>query len=662
MFIEALMAGGLVYATQAKFRKRNKLVKIIQPLPTSHKTSEQKHKLAVSEREVNRKLQVSVASTALSATGSVFYPPLALLSIPGLIYSGSDIFKSAYYALIKEKKVNTDTTIAVLIIACIAKDYLFICNLNTLLAMTSRKLLFKVKDDSQHNIIDVFKQQPQQAWLLHEGVEMAKPVETLRSGDIIVVNAGETIPADGYICAGAGLIDQHILTGESQPAEKSVDDKVFALTLVLSGRLEIRVESAGEQTTAAQIGKILNQTTNLKTDMQLWTEKVGDKAVLPLMLLSGASMPLLGASGALAVLNSHPKYKTTITSYIGVLNFLSMAARQGILVKDGRIFELLGKVDTVVFDKTGTLTENKMQVNAIHVCENFNQDAVLSLAATAETKQTHPIARAILQAAEIRQLPEETAIDTEYRIGHGLLVKTNNVLIRVGSIRFMESEGVSVPPHILQTQEACRYQGHSLVLVAVDNQVAGAIELDPVIREEATAIIQGLRQRNIDAIYILSGDHDIPTKRLAMRLGTDHYFAEVLPNGKAEIIEKLQSEGRTVCFIGDGINDSIALKTADVSISLRGASSVATDTAQVILMDESLNKLCHLFELADEYKVNMKQTFGAVLIPHALGLSGALLLHFGLFYSVILNQAGLFLGAGNAILPRLRQRQVNEVQ
>jgi Cu2+-exporting ATPase len=622
-------------------------------------SAEQKHTVVRSEREINRRLVASSISTLLSAAGGLYYPPLALTSIPGLVYSGSDIFISAYRSLFKEKKLNVDLTIAVIITACIADGLLFICNLNALLAMLNRKLLLKIKDTSQHDVIDVFRQQPQKAWMLDNGLEVEIPVELLKQGDIIVVKGGEPIPVDGAICFGRALIDQHLLTGESQPAEKGPDEKVFALTLVLSGRIGIRVEKAGQETTAAQIGRILNQTTDLKTDMQLWAEEAGKKAVPPFLLLSGICLPFLGTTRALAVLNSHPKYKTTITTYIGVLNFLSIASSQGILIKDGRVFELLKKVDTVVFDKTGTLTENKMYISKIHACEGYEEDDILTFAAIVEQRQTHPIAIAILQEAAVRQLILPESGETEYKIGYGLAIKKNKETIRVGSIRFIETEDIPIPPGIKEIQESCRQRGHFFILVAVNDVTVGGVELHAGVRKEVGAVFKGLRHHKITSVYIVSGDHEIPTKRLSDALGADRYFAEVLPEDKANLIEQLQKEGRTVCFVGDGINDSIALKKADVSVSLRGASTIATDTAQIVLMDESLHRFCTLFDLANDYDSNMKKTFIAGLIPHFIGFFGALFLDFGLLHSIVLNQSGLALGVGNAILPRVQQRQKN---
>ncbi len=182
--------------------------------------------------------------------------------------------------------------------------------------------------------------------------------------------------------------------------------------------------------------------------------------------------------------------------------------------------------------------------------------------------------------------------------------------------------------------------------------MVGAIELKPTIRPEAEAVVRGLRERGIQSTYIISGDHEAPTRKLAYDLGIDHYFAETLPEDKATLIEQLQQEGKMVCYVGDGINDAIALKKAAISISMQGASSVAVDTAQVILMDQNLSKLCDLFDLAADFNRNMTKTFGLVVAPHLLSLFGILFMHFGLLSVIILCQLGLGVGVGNALWPR----------
>jgi P-type E1-E2 ATPase len=176
--------------------------------------------------------------------------------------------------------------------------------------------------------------------------------------------------------------------------------------------------------------------------------------------------------------------------------------------------------------------------------------------------------------------------------------------------------------------------------------------LQATIRPEAKRILDELRKRNL-SLYIMSGDHEQPTKKLARELGIDHYFAETLPENKADLIEQLQNEGKSVCFVGDGINDSIALKKANVSISLRGASTIATDTAQIVLMDESLNQLIQVFEIAEDFAANMVVNVAMTILPGLITIGGVFFLHFGLIHSVILNDIGVILGSFNSMLPRM---------
>ena len=193
-------------------------------------------------------------------------------------------------------------------------------------------------------------------------------------------------------------------------------------------------------------------------------------------------------------------------------------------------------------------------------------------------------------------------------------------------------------------------------MVAVDDAVVGAIELLPTVRPEAKRIIRELKQRpNIKAIYIISGDHQAPTQKLAQELGIDHYFAGTLPDQKADLIAQLQNEGHFVCYVGDGINDAIALKKSQVSVSLRGASTVATDTAQIILMDGDLARLVSIFDFAHKFHRNTNITFAIVLAPMFIGIGGAFLLHFGLFHTTVLNVTSLLAGAVNGALPLFKR-------
>lgn len=223
----------------------------------------------------------------------------------------------------------------------------------------------------------------------------------------------------------------------------------------------------------------------------------------------------------------------------------------------------------------------------------------------------------------------------------------------------MEVENILIPPYLREQQKRSFEEGYSLVMVAVNKNLVGAIELLPTIRVEAKAIISHLKQhQNIKAIYIISGDHEIPTKKLAKVLSIDHYFAETLPEDKAGIIEQLQQNGHSICYIGDGINDSIAMKKYHVSVSLGSASTIAIDTAQIVLMDGGINHLDLLFDLANNFNANMNTTFAIILIPAVISVSGAFLFGFGLIQTVVLNMTGIILAIGNAMTPLLKQKRL----
>ncbi len=236
----------------------------------------------------------------------------------------------------------------------------------------------------------------------------------------------------------------------------------------------------------------------------------------------------------------------------------------------------------------------------------------------------------------------------------GVLVHLDSQEIHVGSARFMEISDISIPADIIAQLAFCYQQGHSLVMVAVNKQLIGAIELLPTVRSEAKEVIAQLKARKkITATYIISGDHEIPTQKLANELGIDHYFAGVLPTEKADLIDKLKEEGRFICYIGDGINDSIALKKSHVSISLSGASTIATDTAQVVLMDKGISHLDPLFNLGEDFTRNMASSLNYMLAPAVVGVGGVFLLGFGLLPTLLLNLTGLAFCVNNAMHPKL---------
>ena len=611
--------------------------------------------LTSTERQLNGDLRISMGSLGLSIAGALFYRPLSFLGALGVLHVTSHFVKDARKSLFEERRVRTSVVDVILIPCSLLLGYFVVSSLTTCLVVFSRRLMLRTEHRSLSQLGKLFAEQARLVWVLRDQVELQIPMEDLQSGETVVVGPGETISIDGVIADGIASIDQHALTGESQPVEKGQGDRVLASTVVLSGRIHITVEDTGSDTIASQIVHILDRTADYRAILRSRGIEFADSAALPTLVLGAVGLLLVGRDGAVALLTANFGYNMRFLSPLTMLNYLHVMSRQGILIKDGRSLELIGELDTIVFDKTGTLTLEQPHIGDIYTCSGLSEDAILTYAATAEHRQTHPIAKAIVQEAERRGLRIPELDEAKYEVGYGIRVTVSSRRILVGSARFMEMEGIEVPPAIVARQVEADTQGHSLVYLAMDDHLRGAIGLHPTIRPEAASVIRHLRRENMST-FIISGDQEPPPRTLAEKLGIDHYFAEVLPEGKAVLIERLQQEGRRVCFVGDGINDAIALKKARVSVSLRGASMPATDTAQIILLDGSLHQLAHLFELAEEFDANMDRNILASVAPGFVIVSGVFLFNLRLFGAMVACNLGLLAGLVNSMWPLIEHQ------
>jgi Cu2+-exporting ATPase len=483
-------------------------------------------------------------------------------------------------------------------------------------------------------------------------------MDTLQQGDVIVVNTGEVVPVDGVVVEGMAVIDQHALTGESTPAEKGVGDKVFASTVMVAGKVYVSVERSGNETASAKISQILNDTAGYKLSSQHKGERLADKAVVPTLSIGAVGLATMGPGGAVAVLNSDFGTGIRMAAPLAMLSSLALCANKGVLVKDGRALELMNEVDTVLFDKTGTLTRERPEVGQVIASHGHSEEQVLRYAAAAEKRFHHPIALAILHKAAELGLTLPATDDTQYKVCYGITVRLDGHTVRIGSKRFMEMEGIGLTGEVAAALDEAHREGYTMVMVGIDGRLGGAIELRAAVRPEVRQIVAGLRSRGIKHIAIISGDHEAPTKKLAESLGMDRYFAQVLPQDKADYVERLQKEGRKVCFVGDGINDSIALKKANVSISLRGASSIATDTAHVVFLEEGLSKLCDVRDIARDLDRNVKRSWSLILAPNIACIVGVFTMGFGIMASVVTNNVAALAALGNGLLPLRKVAQI----
>jgi len=604
-------------------------------------------------------LAINIGSLALAGVAQFAAP--ALLPAAGILFAYTAIpsFVGAYDVLVKEKRLGVDVLDAIVVIGCLATFEIFAGAVMCICLSFGRMLVKKTEDNSKKMLLSAFGKQPRFVWLFQDGVEIEVSLDKIKAGDVVVAHTGDMVPVDGHVVDGMGMIDQQALTGESTPAEKGVGDRVFASTIMVAGKIYISVEKAGSETASAKISQILDDTAGYKLTSQNKGERLADSIVIPTLALSGLAMATLGPPGAIAVLNSDLGTGIRMAAPLAMLSTLALCAQKGILVKDGRALELMGEIDTVLFDKTGTLTRERPEVGRIIASNGYSENEILRFAATAEQKFHHPIATAILHKAEEMGIALARTDDTEYKVGYGISVGIDGHTIRVGSKRYMEMEGIPFTPEVEAALDEAHLEGNTMVMVGVDDKLGGALELQAAVRPEVREIVEGLRSRGIKHLAIISGDHEAPTRKLAQDLGMDRYFAQVLPADKADYVEKLQQEGKKVCFIGDGINDSIALKQANVSISLRGATSIATDTAQIVFMEQGLGKLCELRDIAKSMEHNVGNSWKMILVPNLLCVAGVFTMGFGVAASVVTNNIASLGALANGVWP---MRKVAEME
>ncbi|HLJ87713.1 MAG TPA: heavy metal translocating P-type ATPase [Candidatus Angelobacter sp.] len=599
----------------------------------------------------NHELLLCTAVLGFAAVAQFWAHSLLLPASVLFVWSALPTLAGARDTLLKERRLGVDVLDSLVVVMCLIGNQIFAGAVLAWCLSFGRLLLQKAQEDSRRRLVNVFGKQPRTALLYKDGTETSVPLDMIRTGDTIAVHTGQVVPVDGIVLEGAAIVDQHALTGESVPVERGPGGLVLASTLLVGGRILVTVEKAGRETTSARISAILNDTAAFRLSSQSKGEELADKAVIPTLVLASIGLGTVGLQGATAVINCDFGTGIRMAAPLALLSSLSVCANRGILIKDGMALEQIGSIDTMVFDKTGTLTQEKPSVSEVHRFGHWSKTKILTLAAAAEQSLTHPIARAIVEKFQEIGTPLPQLDRSSYKIGYGISVNVESLDVRVGSIRFMQMEGVAVPPEAEEMAENVHDEGHSIVFVSVDGAVAGAIELIPALREGVRELIAELRRLGIRQTVIISGDHERPTEKLAQYLGVDRYFAEVLPEDKARYVALLQEEGRRVCFVGDGINDSIALKRANVSISLRGASSVAIDTAQVVFMEDNLTKLVELIDLSRRLDRNVQQSWAMILVPNLLCIAGAFFLGFGVMASVLANNVAAMAALANGLRP-----------
>ena len=504
-----------------------------------------------------------------------------------------------------------------------AGSVMFLLNLGSLLEEWTRK---KSLDDLARSMaLNVDK-----VWVRSQGTEVLVPLTKVRSGDEVVVRSGNMIPLDGTVLEGEAMVNQAALTGEAMPVRKAEGSTLYAGTVVEEGECVFIAKAEGGSNRYDKIVAMIEESEKLKSSTENRALVLADKLV-PWCLGATVVTYLLtrNATRAISCLMVDFSCALKLSMPLAVLSAMRECGSYHITVKGGKYLEALSQADTIVFDKTGTLTRATPQVVEVVPFSGCNERKVLQLAACLEEHFPHSMANAVVRAAKERGIShEEMHSEVEYIVAHGIASRVGGQRVVIGSHHFVfEDEKCTIPTAEQQKFDALK-PAYSHLYMAASGQLVGVICISDPLRPEAAAVLNGLRALGIRNTVMMTGDSERTAAAIAKQVGVDRFFAEVLPEDKANFVQQAKAEGHTVVMIGDGINDSPALSAADIGIAINSGAAIAREIADVTIKADSLEELVALKAIANSLQKRVHAnyrfvlTFNSALI--ALGALGIL--------------------------------------
>jgi len=590
-------------------------------------------------------------SSAAVATGFFLQSWTAPLVPLMLAPSVQAMFGRAYDALTRRQTLNVDVLDSAATTLMLGQGQFFSAAFMVWLVDLGDYIRYRTMERSKRAIGEMLEMEEPHAWVVRDGAKERVSIDDLAVGDEVVVYTGERIPADGTVTRGEAAVDEQALTGESQPVDKTPDDTVYAATVVREGKIYFVAERVGSDTEAAQIVRLIQEAPGSDTRMQDAAEKRADRLVPVSLGGAGALLLLTGdASRAASFLIIDYGTGIRVAAPTTVLASMTKAARRGILIKSGRALETLTEVDTVVFDKTGTLTTGEQRVERVHGY-GVSEKEVLRLAAGAEQRLSHPIAKAVVAGATTRGLDVPDRPDSTYEVGKGVIATVEDRTMHVGNRTLLDSAGIAVPEAVDADARSIEQEAASPLYVAVEGDVIGLMSLTDPIREEASSVLRALHERGIDTITMLTGDRAPVAQRVADRLGIDTVVAEVFPDEKVDVVKQLQNDGHTVAVVGDGVNDSPALARADVGIAVNGGTDVAQEASDVILMRGNLEMIPEALDGAEEAIALIEQNWRLIAVPNTTALALTALGLIGPVAATVISNGAAIVAGANALRP-----------
>lgn len=566
-----------------------------------------------SSREMNAEYQSRLVGQTLIHFGKKLFLPYPVRAAITAVKSAKYLYQGAHCLL--QRKIEVSVLDAVAIGVSVfrgemntAASVMYLLGIGeTLEEWTHKK---SVDDLARSMSLNVSK-----VWLLQDGQEILVSAKEVALGDSVVVRMGNVIPFDGVIRQGEAMVNQASMTGESLPVRKEVGTYVYAGTVVEEGEIVLQVREMSGSTRFEKIVTMIEDSEKLKSTVESRAEHLADRLVPYTLLGTGLVYALTrNVTKALAVLMVDFSCALKLSMPISVLSAIREAGSYHITVKGGKYLEAVAEANTIVFDKTGTLTKAKPAVRRVYTFCDKEEDELLCLAACLEEHFPHSMAKAVVNAAKERHLDhEEMHTKVEYIVAHGISTTIEGKKAVIGSHHFIFEDEKCTIPEGMEDRFENLPEEYSHLYLAIQNELAAVICIEDPLRKEAAQVVEQLREAGLSKIVMMTGDSDRTAKAIAKRVGVDEYYSEVLPEDKANFVEREKQAGRKVIMIGDGINDSPALSAADVGIAISEGAEIAREVADITVGADDLKEIVKLKRLSNALMQRIRRNYRIIV-------------------------------------------------
>jgi Cu+-exporting ATPase len=606
---------------------------------------------------------------------------LLILTICFIIY-GFDILKNGYKNLI-HKTPNMDTLVSMGVIASLGYSLynmyvVFLGNHHEVMNLyfeSAAIIIYFIKlgryiegisqNKTKEAIQKLVKITPNTAVIKKDGLEKTVTLDEIQKGDVVITKAGEKIAVDGKVIQGTAHLDEAFITGESKPVTKKTGDKVLAGSLNYDGYIEYEAEKIGKESTVSEIVRLVVEATNTKAPIAKLADKVAGyfvPVVIVIAIITFFVYLILGQSFSeslttfITILVVACPCSLGLATPLAVVISEGVCATSGILIKKSEILENAQKINTIVFDKTGTLTYGKLKISEIINYSNLEEKQLLQLVGSIENNVTHPIGKAFTRYLEENKI-ELLKVDNFQNVaGMGVTGKINNEEIILGNSKIIKN--YNIKNNHIEDEERLQKAGNSIVYVIKNKQIMAIIGVNDIVRENSKEVIDELSKNKIETI-MLTGDNKQTAEKIAKEIGITKVISEVLPKEKTKVIQELKKENKFVMMCGDGINDSPALATSDIGVSVNEGSDIAMDSSDVILTKNDLSSIVKLINISKKTIKNIKQNlfwaffYNCLMIPIAIGI----LKPIGISINPMIASAAMVLSSLTVIINALRLRK-----